>query len=42
MVHVKCPICGYDVEINISKAVDEEGEEFICPNCGFIFRFADK
>jgi predicted RNA-binding Zn-ribbon protein involved in translation (DUF1610 family) len=42
MKYVKCINCGHEVEINISKAVDEEGEEFKCPNCGFIFRYADK
>jgi predicted RNA-binding Zn-ribbon protein involved in translation (DUF1610 family) len=39
---VKCVNCGGDVEINIAKAVDENGEEFQCPNCGFIFRYAEK
>ena len=39
MEHVKCIQCGHDVEINIAKAVDENGEEFRCPKCGFIFRY---
>ena len=39
---VKCGKCGNDVEINIAKAVDEHGEEFICPTCGFIFRYTEK
>ena len=39
MEHVKCVKCGNNVEIDIAKAVDEDGEEFRCPNCGFIFRY---
>ena len=39
---VKCINCGHDVEINIAKAVDEDGEEFRCDNCGFIFRYTKK
>jgi DNA-directed RNA polymerase subunit RPC12/RpoP len=42
MEHVKCVKCGYDVEINIAKAIDEEGEVFRCPNCGFKFRYTDR
>ena len=40
MTIVKCPKCRTDVEINISKAVDEHAEVFECPNCGYHFRFA--
>lgn len=39
---VNCPRCNYPVEINIAKAVDELGEEFLCPRCKFIFRYVDK
>ena len=42
MKKVNCPNCGYPVEIDIAKAVDENGEEFRCQNCGFIFRYADR
>ncbi len=42
MEHVRCIRCGYDVEINIAKAIDEHGEEFVCPNCGFVFRYTEK
>lgn len=42
MDKVKCINCGYDVEINIANACDENGEVFECPNCGFKFRYADK
>ena len=40
MTIVKCPKCRSDVEINISKAVDEHAEVFKCSNCGYHFRFA--
>lgn len=40
MTIVKCPKCKADVEINISKAVDEHAEVFKCPNCNYHFRFA--
>ena len=40
MVIVKCPKCGEEVEINIAKACDEEGETFQCQKCKFIFRYA--
>ena len=38
---INCPKCNYPVEINIGNAVDEEGEEFFCPNCRFIFRYVE-
>ena len=40
MIKVNCPKCKAEVEINISKAIDEHAEVFRCPNCGFPFRFA--
>ena len=42
MKQVKCVNCGKDVTIDIAKAVDEEGEVFICPNCGLKFRYVDE
>ena len=42
MEKVKCVNCGTDVEINIANAQDENGEVFICPNCGQVFRYANK
>lgn len=38
---IKCPKCNNLVEIDIAKAVDEEGECFLCSNCGFIFRYVE-
>jgi len=42
MKKIQCVKCSNEVEINILKAVDEHGEEFQCPNCGFIFRYTEK
>ena len=39
---MKCINCNNDVEIDIAKAIDEEGEVFHCPCCGFIFSYTDK
>lgn len=42
MTIIKCPKCETDVEINISKAVDELGEVFKCSKCKYEFRYALK
>lgn len=42
MEKVKCVKCGSENEIDISKAIDENGEVFICPNCGQKFRYTHK
>ena len=42
MTKVNCIRCGGEVEINISKACDEDAEVFKCPHCGFKFRYTDK
>ena len=42
MEKVKCINCGNDVEINIAKALDEDGEVFSCPVCGQKFRYTNK
>lgn len=42
MTIVKCPKCKEDTEINISRAIDEEGEVFRCVHCGYPFRYAKK
>ena len=36
---IKCPKCHKDVEIDIAKAIDENGEVFMCPHCKFKFRY---
>jgi len=42
MIKIKCPKCHIDVEINIANSIDENGEVFICPNCGQKFRYTEK
>lgn len=39
---VQCPKCKADVKIDISDAIDENGEIYICPKCGYQFRFTNK
>lgn len=40
MEYVKCPKCKEETEIDISNAIDEEGEVFNCQHCGYPFRYA--
>ena len=40
MTIIKCPKCGLEIQINISNAVDEYGEEFKCYHCKYQFRYA--
>lgn len=42
MKSIKCLKCGNEVAIDIAHAQDEEGEVFVCPKCGFEFRYTDK
>lgn len=42
MIEVNCPVCGNPVLIDIATAIDEEGEVFMCKNCGNTFRYTDK
>ena len=42
MTKIKCPKCQNEVEINISNAIDENGEVFRCQNCGQVFRYTNK
>jgi predicted RNA-binding Zn-ribbon protein involved in translation (DUF1610 family) len=42
MTTIKCPKCQHDIEINISKAVDEHGEVFQCSNCNYLVRYTKK
>ena len=34
MKKIKCPVCQSEVEINLAKAVDENGEVYRCNKCG--------
>lgn len=42
MKTINCPKCSFPVEIDIANAMDEQGEVFVCPKCGYKFRFVDK
>ena len=39
---VKCPKCNQDTEINVARAIDENGEVFMCEHCKYPFRYATK
>jgi uncharacterized protein YbaR (Trm112 family) len=39
---VKCPKCHRDTEIDIAKAIDENGEVFLCDHCKYPFRHTDR
>lgn len=39
---ILCVHCHKDVSVDISRAYDEDGEVFICPHCGKMFRFCLK
>ena len=41
-MEVKCIRCGNNVKIDISKAIDENGEIFLCTHCDFHFRYTEK
>ena len=42
MKTIKCPKCNGDVVLNIAKCVDENGEVYKCPKCGFPIRYVEK
>ena len=42
MTKVNCPKCNGEVELDVRKTVDENGEVFVCPHCGYPFRYAEK
>lgn len=39
---IKCPRCKTDVDIDISRAIDMDGEIFRCDNCGFPFMYTEE
>lgn len=39
---IKCPKCHQDTEIDIRKAVDSDGEVFMCDHCKYKFRYTEK
>lgn len=36
---IVCPKCGEPQWIDISNAIDEDGETFLCPHCKWKFRY---
>lgn len=40
MRKINCPICGEPTDIDITKAIDSEGEIFMCKKCKKPFRYA--
>ena len=34
MEKIECVKCGKDIELDVSKALDESGEIYVCPHCG--------
>ena len=42
MKTIKCPKCKEDVVLNIAKCVDENGEVFRCPKCGYLIRYTER
>lgn len=39
---IKCLECNTYITIDIANAMDEEGEVFKCPQCGFVFRYTER
>lgn len=39
---VKCPKCQRETEIDIAKAIDENGEVFMCEHCNYPFRYTNR
>lgn len=37
-----CPKCGQPTTIDLTKSISEDGELFLCPHCGWKFRYTDK
>ena len=42
MEKIICPKCGSEITVDISKAIDENGEIFLCKSCVAIFVEIDK
>ena len=42
MTTIKCPKCQEPVNFTISDAIDELGEVYRCPKCGWNFRYVSK
>lgn len=42
MGKIKCVKCGKETEIDISNALDENGEVFKCEHCGYPFMHTNR
>lgn len=38
---INCPKCKSPTIVNISNAIDENGEMFVCNNCGWPFMYVE-
>ncbi len=42
MKTVTCPICGNDVIVDVSKAIDENAEFYLCDRCHATVMYAGR
>lgn len=42
MTTIKCPKCGKHITIDISKAINKNGEVYVCKYCNSKFRYTEK
>ena len=36
---IECPKCKKEVPLDVQNALDEDGEVYRCPHCGWKFRY---
>ena len=39
---IECPKCKGEVPLDVRKAIDEEGEVYLCPHCKWQFRYTPR
>ena len=39
---ITCPKCKDNFSVSISDAIDEHGEVYICPHCGWKLRYVEE
>lgn len=39
---INCPKCNKIINFTISDSISEDGEVFVCPYCGWKFRYTEK
>lgn len=42
MMTINCPKCGKIVNFTVSDSIDELGEVYSCPKCGWKFRYVEQ